>query len=108
MRALALATLTSLALLACEEALQPYPFAARRFDPDQQCIGPSEVVDILNGPDPGSCDAARCWRSPSGEIYVTTLACEAPPDFIEGTEDPAGSPCAEALTALSAAAFCDP
>lgn len=103
---LARLALPALGLLACEAARQPYAWSAQRYDPDRACLEASGVVDVLSGPDPGPCDAARCWTSPSGEIYVTTTACEAPPDFTEGTEDPEGSPCAAALAALASGASC--
>jgi hypothetical protein len=39
---------------------------------------------------------------------VTTTACDAPPDYTDGTGDPAGSDCAAALEALATGADCAP
>ncbi|MCC6555298.1 MAG: hypothetical protein IT372_20245 [Polyangiaceae bacterium] len=103
----ALAGAAALALAACEDT-QVHAFGAQRYNADQDCLEEAEIIDVLDGPNPGLCDTPRCWKAPSGEVYVTTTACDAPPDFVEGTAEPAPSPCAAALAALADGARCAP
>lgn len=107
MRGATLAALAILALAACEDR-ELHVFGAQRFDPARGCLEAATTVDVIDGPDPGPCDAPRCWRSPGGEIFVTTTACDAPPDYADRTGDPPGSLCAAALEALAAGAACAP
>jgi hypothetical protein len=101
-RALAVA----LAITGCEDR-SVHLFGAERYDPEGHCLEAPATVDVLSGPDPGPCNDLRCWQSPSGEVYVTSAACDAPPDFADRTSDPAGSLCAEALDAFAQKARCD-
>lgn len=105
----ALATFAALTLGACEEQ-QAHLLYAHRYDPDRGCLGPAEAVEVLDGPDPGPCGAPRCWHTPAGEVLVTPAAsaCDAPPDYVDGTADPPGSPCAAALAALAALQSTEP
>ena len=96
-----------LSLGACEDR-PVHAFVAARFDPEAACLEEPGAVDVVAGADPGPCAVARCWVTPSGEVFVSTTACDAPPDVIDRTGDPAGSPCAEALDALSSGADCTP
>ncbi len=83
-----------------------HTFGAERWDPARNCLEKGSAVDVVEGKDPGSCAATRCWESRDGEIWVTTTACDAPPDYREGTGDPAGSACAGAIAARARDATC--
>ncbi|MCK6590415.1 MAG: hypothetical protein L6Q76_22860 [Polyangiaceae bacterium] len=96
-----------LALAACEDR-PVHAFIAARYNPDDHCLEAPFAVDVVAGPDPGSCPITRCWETPSGEVLVSTTACDAPPDFHDKTADSAGSPCARALDALAEGADCAP
>lgn len=96
-------TLALLALLiagGCEDRLA-HPFGAYRYQPDRDCFESAATVDVIDGPDPGRCDALRCWVSPAAEVYVTTSACDGPSNYVEHTGDPDGSACARALEAFA-------
>lgn len=88
------------ASVGCEDRLA-HPFGAYRYQPERDCFEGAATVDVIDGPDPGRCAALRCWISPAGETYVTTTACDGPSNYEEHTRDPAGSPCARALTAFA-------
>ena len=88
----------AIALSACSGGVV-HLFGAYRYDPVQDCLEPSAAVDVIDGEDPGRCLDTRCWTSPAREVYVTTTACDAPPDYREGTRDAPGSRCALALAA---------
>ena len=105
---LALHTLAALLTLTACEDRPVHAFVAARYDPVRDCLEPSAAVDVLEGPDPGASCEARCWQSPSGEVYVTTAACAAPPDFADRSADPEGSPCFLALDAHARSEACDP
>lgn len=105
---LALSLLPALpALTACEDR-PVHAFVAARYDPVRDCLEPSAAVDVIAGQDPGGSCEARCWESPSGDIYITAAACAAPPDFVDRSADPQGSPCFLALDAHTRSAACDP
>jgi hypothetical protein len=74
-------------------------FGAQHYDPDHDCLEKGAAVDVIEGPDPGTCDVLHCWVAPSEDVYVTTTACDAPPGYVDHTADPAGTPCARALAA---------
>jgi hypothetical protein len=88
----------ALGLAACSQQ-RSHPFGAQRYDEDKDCLGDGSVIDVIEGEDPGTCDRLRCWISPADEVYVTTTACDAPPDYEDHTGDPEGSLCAKALAA---------
>lgn len=96
----ALALLAILTAASCEDRLA-HPFGAYRYQPDHDCLESAATVDVIDGPDPGRCDALRCWVSPAAEVYVTTTACDGPSNYVERTKDPAGSACARALEAFA-------
>lgn len=86
--------------IACGDA-DAHVFGAYRYDPVADCLESAAAVDVIAGPDPGVCDDLRCWKSSAGEIYVTSTACDAPIDYVEGTDDPPRTPCARALAAFA-------
>ena len=94
------AAVISLTVLGCDAGLA-HPFGAYPYDPDGDCLGASGVVDVLDGPAPPPCDVVRCFQAPSGSVFVTDQACDAPLDFHDRTEDPDG-PCVKALGAYAA------
>lgn len=75
-------------------------FIAVQYDPVRDCLLAEETIDAVDGADRGPCAATRCWETPAGNVYVSTTACDAPPDFVDHTSDPEGSPCAKAIAAL--------
>lgn len=95
-RALALA----LAVVACSDA-KSHIFTAFPYDPDHDCLGSAVVVDVLQGSDPGPCNVVKCWVSPRAQAFVTDRACDAPPDFVDRTNDPPLGVCAKALAAYA-------
>lgn len=98
---------SGLSLGACEDR-PVHAFVAARFDPEAACLEEPAAVDVVAGADPGTCAVTRCWEAPSGEVFVSSTACDAPPDYTDKTEAPAGSPCSKALDALSSGADCTP
>lgn len=99
----ALLPLLLLALLAgCSGKARVHGFLARFWNAEEGCLESPAVVDVIEGSDPGSCPRTQCWVTPAGDAYVTTEACDAPLDFRDGTNDPAPSPCVDALEALAA------
>lgn len=66
------------------------------------CLTIAGAVDVVEGPAPAeACKEVRCWEAPSGAVYVTDTACDAPPDYEDHTGDDAG-PCVKALEAYAA------
>src|SRR5262245_27854530 len=92
---------------ACDDG-RTHIFGAYRYEPTRDCLEGSAAVDVIDGPDPGACASVRCWTSPAGEIYVTSTACDAPPDYREHTQDPAQTPCERALAAFRCHVTCPP
>lgn len=86
--------------VSCGEA-DAHTFGAYRYNPFEDCMEGAAAVDVIEGPDPGICEEVRCWKSPGGEVYVTSTSCDAPVGYEEGTFDPAGSVCARALAAFA-------
>jgi hypothetical protein len=107
-KAALLALLALFPLAAACDDRPVHAFIAARYDPDQKCLEAPAAVDVVSGTDPGSCSVTRCWVTPSGEVFVSTTACDAPPDFTDRTGDPDGSPCGDALDALAGDADCAP
>lgn len=94
-----------IALAGCQER-RMHTFGAQRWDPARGCLEKGAVVDVVAGADPGTCASTRCWQASDGEVWVTTTACDAPPDYVDATTAPAGSPCAQALLALAKGVVC--
>jgi hypothetical protein len=91
----------ALALLGCK-ANHVHIFGAYRYDTAQDCLEGPVAVDVIDGPDPGTCPRLRCWVSPGEEVYVTATACDAPVDYEERTRDPSAA-CVKALDAYGRA-----
>lgn len=102
---LALIGAGALAYAACDEP-GVHLFFAQRYDAARDCVEASVVIDVVNGNDPGLCEAVRCFVSPAGEVYVTTVMCDAPPEYVEDSAPAPGSVCALALAAREAERAC--
>lgn len=79
-----------------------HAFGAFPYDATLGCLRSAEAVDVIDGPDPGSCAEVHCWVKPSGEIFVSDAACDAPLDFTES----ASGPCKLALEAYKKGVMC--
>ena len=79
-----------------------HAFNAFPYNAKVGCLESETAVDVLDGPDPGSCAEVHCWVNPSGEIFVSDHACGAPLDFTES----ASGPCKLALDAHKKRVFC--
>jgi hypothetical protein len=99
--ALALVTVTAVAA-GCDGGLV-HSFVAYPYDATLGCLESAATVDVIDGPDPGSCPEVRCWVKPSGEIFVSDKACDAPLDFTKN----ASGPCKLALEAYKNRVMCD-
>ena len=77
---------------ACDDGLV-HTFIAFPYNVAQNCLESVGVVDVVDGADPGVCSGARCWVAPSGDIFVSDQACDAPLDYTESTV----GPCKQAL-----------
>ena len=77
-------------------------FGAFPYDATLGCLRSAEAVDVIDGPDPGGCAEVHCWVKPSGEIFVSDQACDAPLDFTES----ASGPCKLALDAYKKRIMC--
>jgi hypothetical protein len=74
-------------------------FGGYAYDAGNDCILPAGTIDVIDGPAPAvPCSTVTCWVAPDGSVYVTTTACDAPPDYRNGTNDTSG-PCVKALAA---------
>ena len=62
-----------------------HTWGAYPYDADTGCFGEAEIVDVVDGPDPGSCPVVHCWVNPAGDIFVTDKACDSPLDLTEST-----------------------
>jgi hypothetical protein len=84
------AAAASLALLgavlggACGDS-HVHTFGAFPYDADHKCLDVGQTLDVIDGPDPGSCSKVRCWVNPAGEAFVTDKACDAPIDLTESS-----------------------
>ena len=93
--ALALGGVSIVASASCTDA-EVHVFGGYSYDPDLDCLDTSGAVDVISGPDPGTCSKLRCWLSPDGVAYVTDKACDAPPDYKDETASTTGL-CVKAL-----------
>ena len=80
-----------------------HSFVAYTYNATRGCLESAATVDVLDGPDPGSCPEVHCWVNPSGEVFVSDKACDAPLDFTKN----ASGPCKQALEAYKKRVMCD-
>jgi hypothetical protein len=64
-----------------------HAFGGYAYDPTLSCLEASGAIDVIAGADPGQCAMLRCWLAPDGSIYVTDAACDAPPDYVDETDN---------------------
>lgn len=102
------AAVASLALVAavalgggCDNGLV-HTFGAFPYNVTLGCLESATAVDVIDGPDPGSCAEVRCWVNPGGAVFVTDQACDAPLDYTES----ASGPCKSALEAYKKHVMC--
>ncbi len=69
---------------ACDNSLV-HTFGAFPYNAKDHCLEVGQTLDVVDGPDPGSCSRVRCWVNPVGEAFVTDKACEAPIDLTESS-----------------------
>jgi hypothetical protein len=89
----------ALASAHCEGRLA-HVFGGYSYDPVQDCLYTSGAIDVIAGADPGQCPMLHCWMAPSGDVYVTDEACDAPPDYVDETQATSGL-CVKALAAYA-------
>ncbi|MFS8067434.1 MAG: hypothetical protein ACMG6S_13820 [Byssovorax sp.] len=97
----ALLALITGAVVSCDDGLV-HTFFALPYDVTLGCLGSSRAIDVIDGPDPGSCAEVHCWVKPTGEIFVSDRACDAPLDFTES----ASGPCKLAIDAYKKRVIC--
>lgn len=85
----------------CDSGASVHPFFASAYDPVSGCLGPLELGDVLDGPDPGPCQQSVCWLDHEGHAHISQSACDGPPDWTRVDQPAAGSLCAAALDALA-------
>ena len=86
---------------ACSSSLV-HTWGAFVFDPAGECLHHAQLIDVIEGPDPGSCAAVHCWVNSKHETLITDRACDAPLDVSKGSADA----CAKALKAYADMVFC--
>jgi hypothetical protein len=86
---------------ACDAGLV-HTFGAFPYNTSQNCLEAATPLDVIDGPDPGSCPVVHCWVNPVGEVFVSDMACDAPLDFKES----ASGPCELALEAYKKRVMC--
>lgn len=77
-------------------------FGAFPYDALRDCLDVGQTLDVIDGPDPGTCSVLRCWLDPSGAAFVTDKACDAPLNLTEST----GEACIPALVAYKNHMMC--
>jgi hypothetical protein len=86
---------------ACGDA-RSHPYAGRLYRGDRDCVDPSSVIDVVDGPSGATC-APVCVASPVSPdggraIYVSTMCAPYPPFFDSSGNVPG---CERALAASS-------
>jgi hypothetical protein len=98
--------LAALALAGCDTRVA-HVFGAFAYEADGGldgggCLSTTVAADLVDGPAPAApCKQVRCWIAPGGAVYVTDMACDAPSDYQDHTQDTSG-PCVAALAAYAA------
>lgn len=97
----ALALTVSAALGGCGDFEPARGVFARRYDPERGCLEAIAIVDVVDGAAASPCEGRRCWRAPSGEVFVTDSNCDVPDDYVDQSVTVTGSNCARALEAAA-------
>jgi hypothetical protein len=94
-----------LALVACDDS-GPYLFQAEQYDPVQGCVDDYNVIDNIDGTDPGALCSPVCLTN-MGVYYVTTECAPYPYGFtqvgLDGSVDPT---CVAAIAAFARTDLC--
>lgn len=96
-RASAGLSVLALAMVSCTN-LEVYSLQGQQYDVAGDCLGPSEVIDIIEGTAEGSCDGVKCIQSEETKLFWVTPNCEVPDLYVDLTDEEDG-PCAAALAA---------
>jgi hypothetical protein len=102
LKAAVLPLAAGLVLFGCTD-YQTHVLPGQLYEAARDCIDPTTSIDIVDGPDPGTCSPPTCIVTPAGQnggatgIYVTTECGPYPP-----LDDTSGS---EALCTAALAAF---
>jgi hypothetical protein len=73
-----------------------HTFVGQQYDPSGQCLLPKSVIDVIEGEAHGTCEGVRCYAADDGTVYVSA-ACEAPPGYVDETDDRYDRQCRLAL-----------
>lgn len=87
----------ALALSSCTN-LEVYSLQGQLYDVAGDCLGESEVIDIIEGTSEGTCDGVKCIMSEETNLFWVTPNCEVPDLYVDLTDQEDG-PCAAALAA---------
>jgi hypothetical protein len=98
----------AVALLGGCTTLEVYSLQGQLYDVEGDCLGPSEVIDIIEGSAEGTCEGVKCMRSEETGLFWVTPNCEVPDLYVDLTDEEDG-PCAAALAAFERGAdgFCE-
>jgi hypothetical protein len=105
--ALALAFGATLFALGCNDS-GSHIFAGQEYDAVKECLDPVSSIDVIAGPDPGTCPAAcvvALAEDGGKTAYLSTMCGPYPVYPFE--KNTAGEPlCAQAFAAFKASAYC--
>ncbi len=96
--AVALLALPVASLAGCT-TLEVYSLQGQLYDVEGDCLGPSEVIDVIDGTAEGTCDGVKCIQSEETGLFWVTPNCEVPDLYVDLTDQEDG-PCAAALAAF--------
>lgn len=92
-------------LAACDASGAAYLYTGNLYDPQRGCVSNLGIIDVMEGPDPGSGCGAKCLAANDGglPVYVTTMCGPTPIVADVSGSNPA---CTPALAALARGDFC--
>jgi hypothetical protein len=103
----ALAFGAKVSALGCDD-VGSHIYAGEQYDAVKECLDPVSSIDVVTGPDPGSCPAAcvvSLQQDGGKTAYLSTMCPPYPVYPFE--KDAGGEPlCAQAFAALKANAYC--
>jgi len=99
--------LTLLVATSCD-AGGAYLYTGNLYDPQNDCLGKLEALDVLEGTDPGATCGAKCIAAKNAddggaEVFISTMCGPAPYKADVSGSSPL---CAPALSAQGRGAFC--
>jgi len=78
--------------------LEVYSLQGQQYDEAGDCLGVSEVIDLVEGKAEGTCDGVKCIQSEETGLLWVTPNCEVPELYVDLTDD--SGACADALAAF--------